>query len=203
MRRKVLYLGLDSTRFKTEGELVHCPLIRTRLIPPNAPMLREAERLFSSFTHILFTSRTTVGAVQTLFPHYPWKECTLLAIGRATSELLPHALLAPAATAEGVVELLKTLSIGSLFYPHSESARPVIRHFLEGAATPHYACTLYQTLPVEEPPPLDLASFSEIIFTSPSTVQAFHRLFGTPPKGVTCTPIGPITREALAGIIKI
>jgi uroporphyrinogen-III synthase len=43
----------------------------------------------------------------------------------------------------------------------------------------------------------NLAAFDEIVFTSPSTIEAFLAIFGALPRDKILTPVGPVTEAAL------
>ena len=57
--------------------------------------------------------------------------------------------------------------------------------------------TAYRTLPVADPVPVDLTALAAVLFTSPSTVHAFRRLYGpAPPPALNLWCRGPLTRAA-------
>ncbi|HSX26625.1 MAG TPA: uroporphyrinogen-III synthase, partial [Chlamydiales bacterium] len=161
------------------------------------PQYQQALTLWPQFSHVIFTSQTSV--------HY-WplslQNKIILAIGEATARAIQQRnatpLLAPAATQEGVIALLKTLHPTFLFLPHSRRARPHLAHFLQQQNIHHFLLPLYDTHFQKPEPVPDLNAFDEIIFTSPSTVEGFLRIYGHLPKDKKLTPIGPITMEALS-----
>lgn len=107
-------------------------------------------------------------------------------------------LIAPCATQEGVIELVSHLQ-GHFFLPHSKLARPNLVEYFQANKIPFFALELYTTeFQCPEPIP-NLEEFDEIVFTSPSTVEGFLRIYKTLPKSKKLTPIGPITQEALSG----
>lgn len=187
----ILYLGLDPSRYVHEGTLVHYPIIRTI---PVQELDAAAKQFLSTATHFLFTSRT---AVQHWFKLSSiCKES--LAIGPATAAALQERgfspQIAPVATQEGMVQMLHHLPTARFFWPRSSGARPFLANFLG----PRVQCfDLYKTVAHCTLPLPDLAQFDEIVFTSPSTVEAFIALFGALPRDKKLTPIGPVTRSAL------
>lgn len=58
-------------------------------------------------------------------------------------------------------------------------------------------CDLYDTKLNEEFNIGSLDAFSEIVFTSPSTVLAFYRRYSSIPSSIKISAIGPITQAAL------
>lgn len=126
-----------------------------------------------------------------------------IAIGPGTAALLRERgvepLVAKEATQEGVAELLSSLSWKEAFllYPHAEKSRPFLRRFLEEQQISHAAFVLYKTLFQAPEPWPDFSQYSELIFTSPSTVDAFLHFFKTFPRHCLLTPIGPVTKRYL------
>lgn len=182
---KTLYLGLNP-----KPNTYHYPVIRTHFCGDLQPALQ----LWPQFTHIIFTSQTTV--------HYwpgPWDKI-LLAIGPATAAALQtrglKSLLAPEATQEGVIELIKDMD-GYFFLPRSRLARSSLTDYMRERGIRHFVLDLYDTVFQKLEPVPNLADFDEIVFTSPSTVEGFLRIYGEFPKGKNLTAIGPITERVL------
>lgn len=190
MKKRVLYLGLDPSRFITDGIVTHYPVIK--IVPRDLPALD-----FTLFDTIIFTSRSSV---KILAPHLKCP-ATMIAVGKATAALLKEfgfsCLLPENETAEGVVDILKSINIKNALYLHSSRARDVIGRYLKinnitCVQAPLYDTVIQQTVPI---PSLDL--FDEIVFTSPSTVDAFLEIFKQLPQNKILTPIGPITKRQL------
>jgi uroporphyrinogen-III synthase len=201
--KRILYLGLDPTRYPVEGNLVHFPMIETVA----RPFQGDVKIFFDNLplaTHVIVTSRT----VATLFCEYAekagadFKKKVFLAIGEATGEILQqkgiHSQIASEHTGEGIVELLsKTLSPSyHIYYPHSAIARSIIKNYLETHRIPFTSLALYDTYPRSIPLP-DLDQFDQIVFTSPSTVHAFFASTQKIPPYTKCIAIGPITQQAI------
>lgn len=194
----VLYLGLDPSRFPRKKDLFHYPVIRTEKIFSDE--LMQALLLFPQFTHVIFTSITAV--------RYWRQESTLegkiiVAVGKATAEELRKdgyfPVIAKEEMQEGVIALLKTMDMGEsfLFLPRSKKARPLLAKYLQQENRRFFALDLYDTVfQKPEPAPL-LENVEEIVFTSPSTVDGFLKIYGSLPKNIKLTSIGPITNEYL------
>ena len=182
---KILYLGL-----RPKKGTIHYPVIHTK----RCPLFEEVFIHYDLCTHMVFTSRTAV-----FYWEGPWsKPC--IAISEETAKELQRKgvkpLIAPWATQEGVMHLLSQIK-GFFFLPQSQRARKDLQMFLREKKIPHYAFALYETHFQQLEPVPNLEEFDEIVFTSPSTVEGFLRIFKTFPKGKRFQAIGPITQRAL------
>lgn len=129
----------------------------------------------------------------------------MICVGKKTAEELSKQdfkahLIAEEETSEGIVEELKKLSFSQppfFLWPHSALSRPIIKDFLENSTIPFKECILYDTKPHKMEPIPSFSSIDEIIFTSPSCVDAFLEIFGPLPQNKILTPIGPITKKRL------
>jgi uroporphyrinogen-III synthase len=209
MPKRILYLGLDPTHYQGQGEITHWPIIQIFPRPLSEPTVYQALRHFEHYSHILVTSKSTVAILHEYLPqlgiHLPiWANKTTLAIGQVTAKSLQACGITPAQiaqeeTAEGMIQMLKQLplELAHVFWPHSAQARPLIKNFLVTHLIRHTTCILYEPrLQISEILP-DLESFDEIVFTSPSTVEAFLQIFKTMPFHIQAIAIGPITAHAL------
>jgi uroporphyrinogen-III synthase len=190
----VLYLGLDPSHFFTDRPLIHYPVITLVARVVSDP---EVQQALAQATHILFTSQ---HAVRFFFEQFRIGQQILIAIGKATAQALPApAWVASEETQEGLVELLKGKHLDEAYFllPRSSRSRPVLTHFFQQAGIRHYAFDLYDTILHQPGPPPDLAAIDEIVFTSPSTVEGFLRIFGPLPKDKKLRAIGPITQAAI------
>lgn len=187
---RILYLGL-----RPKAGTFHYPVIRTEFCAE----LSEAFELWPQFSHVIFTSQTTVE----YWPG-PWDK-QVIAIGDATANAMrrrgARPLIAPFATQEGVIELIKNIK-GYFFIPRSRLARSLLTDFLEEKKIPFYALDLYDTRFQKLEPVPNLDDFDEIVFTSPSTVEGFLRIYGRLPKGKKLSSIGPVTERALKKVEK-
>lgn len=196
---RILYLGTDPSRYVHTGELVHYPVIRT--VPKKGldeALLKEAE----GCTHWLFTSPNGVRYWFSLNLSLTYD--VTLAIGDATAAMLLErgiaARLAPVATQEGVIALLETMDLqdARIGWPRSSQARPVLENYCKKQRIPLLAIDLYEPVAQRLEPVPDLRLFDAIVFTSPSTVDAFLAIFGGIPRDKRIIPIGPVTLERLS-----
>lgn len=193
MSNKILYLGVDPSRYLHTGELIHYPVIRT--IPIEA-LDETTQQIWPRVTHLVFTSPS---AVKHWTGFASCEQKAVIAIGPATASLLRNPLIAPFATQEGVIALLETLELSEAYFllPRSSRARPLLTEYLQRRGVGFLALDLYQTIPHNPGP---LPAFDEIVFTSPSTVEAFLQLHGCIPRDKKITAIGPVTKNALPKI---
>lgn len=201
--KRTLYLGVDPSHFSAQGHLIHYPVIK--IVP--RPLCAEMRRVFANlhlYTHLIFTSK---HAVQLFFQH---AECSQLsgalsiAVGRITALHLQrmgvHApILAQEQTQEGIVQLLLQLDLAGahLLLPRSARSRPVLTRCLQDRGVRYDVCELYDTQPQKPTPVPNLDRIDEIVFTSPSTVDAFFRIYDHLPAHVRPLAVGPVTQQAL------
>lgn len=214
MRRQILYLGLNPDSYKKErekeGEITHCPLIQIIPEDPGDPSLRQALSQFSLYTHVLITSQTTIKILVDYLPLFgyslqEWGKKTTVVVGKSSARQLVECglkqfVVAKEETAEGMVAQLEELDRSPdhfFFWPHSKLSRPVIRDFLLRHQLSYAECLLYDTKPLIPTPLPCLEKFDEIVFTSPSTVDAFVTIFGSFLPHHTLTPLGPVTAHYL------
>lgn len=215
--KTILYLGTDPTQFesqgRSDGHLIHYPVIKIVPRPLDEPELKQAFDDLDAYTHLIFTSK---NAVKIFFSHLAslnkpidtLKEKRIIAIGLVTAAHLsaqgcPATDISTEETQEGVVKLLNTMDLDDayLFLPRSSLSRPILANFFKERELRYQACDLYDTVSHCIQPKPDLDQIDEIIFTSPSTVQAFLEIFGALPKGKKCLAIGPITEQTLLSAV--
>ncbi len=166
---------------------VHYPVIYT----VRCPLVAFPD--WHLFTHIIFTSQTAVE----YWPG-PWDK-QILAIGNETAQKLREKglepVVAPEATQEGI---MKIVGEGYYFIPRSKRARGDLDEYMRARGIRFQAFDLYETHFQKPLPVPDLNEFDEVIFTSPSTVEGFLRIFGKFPEGKKLTAIGPITSREIS-----
>lgn len=195
-KNKIIYFGLDPTDFIYEGELTHHPLIR---ICPRSVCLDQAK----SCSHILFTSKSCVSLFFDQVAAELLTQKTVLAVGKKTAEAIKkrgikEVLFAKKECQEGVIEMMEFLNLqkAHLFFPHSSLSRPLLVEYLTKKNICFTEVILYD-IEINKVQIPNLNSFDEFVFTSPSTVEAFHTLFGPLPRGKKLKAIGPVTQKAI------
>ncbi len=206
--KKILYLGTDPTFFKGDGEVIHYPMIR--LVPRSIqdPIIQTMLTDIEFFTHLLFTSKNAVRFFLHLLalgniPKDILQQKQCICVGKVTAHHLEKegiipAIVAKEETQEGVIAELEEIDLASAYvcFPRSSLSRPSLVAFFVKSQIRFLVCTIYDTVPYCKGPRPHLDTIEEIVFTSPSTVEAFFQVFGMPPSHVQCACIGPITEKA-------
>lgn len=209
--KTILYLGLDvPPDLALKGKIIHYPIIRILPIPKENLEIQSAFTAFDQYTHLIFTSKT---AVSIFFDYAPYfginidniRQKSLVAVGQKTAGKIYQycsktPIIAAQETAEGIIDIFEgqDLKTAYFFWPRSALSRPIISDWLQSKNIKYCACIFYQTVNHSPLPLPDITQFDEIIFTSPSTIDAFISTFGTLPKNKILTCIGPITQAHLA-----
>lgn len=208
-KKSILYLGLNPSHYQKERPMVHCPVIK---IVPRAKESLEIQEVFSNideYSHIIFTSKNGVriffDCMETFGqPREKLKSKVIIAVGRITALVLEKEKISVDFVAgnecqEGIIDILSEIDLegANILLPRSSIARPLLSEYLVRQEIKHKICPLYDTIthrPNELP---DLKDVGEVIFTSPSTVDAFFEIFDRVPEDIQLTALGPITRDAL------
>jgi len=194
IKPKYLVTGTQKEHYEQIGTVIHQPLISIDAIWPNKPLENEISQL-NQYDWLFFTSRYTVNfffeALQKL-----GKDARALAglkiasVGRVTSaELKLHGILPEVqAEEESSVGLLKQfeshqISHGKLFIPRSDIGLPVLPEGMRQLGWEVNTVSVYHNTYPENLHPLDLSDISNIVFSSPSCVTNFLRLYGHFPEG--------------------
>lgn len=211
--KQILYLGLDPTYYQANGQITHWPIIQIVPRPLTDLTLYQVLKEFACYSHVIVTSKSTVVILKDYLSQMgisldTWAAKTTLAVGKITAKHLYACGITPAKiaqeeTAEGLVRELEQLSLDKahVFWPHSAQARSVIKDFLIDHHICHTTCALYDSKPCLPNVLPDLELFDELVFTSPSTVEAFLTIFKQFPKHACLTPLGPITASYLENLL--
>lgn len=194
--QKPVYLitGTQTEHYGQIGTVIHQPLINIEAILSNPELEVELNRL-NTFDWLFFTSRYTVNfffeALERL-----GKDTRHLAglkiasVGRITSkELKIHGINPDVqATEESSVGLLKyfeenEISAGKVFLPRSDIGLPVLPEGLKKLGWEVKTVAVYHNTYPENLKTLDLTNIPNIVFSSPSCVTNFLRLYGSFPEG--------------------
>ncbi|EFB40352.1 MULTISPECIES: uroporphyrinogen-III synthase [Parachlamydia] len=206
---RILYLGLKIPK-ALYRQAIHCPIIK---IAPRAffePDIIQAFSRFSDYTHLILTSQTAVqlfleAAIFFQINADVINTKKIVAVGKKTAaELAKHRFSADFVpleeTAEGIRDLFANWDRTSLyvFWPHSALSRPLLTDYWKQNGIKHTDCVLYDTFTNHEVTLPDLSTIDEIVFTSPSTVDAFLERYYHIPRDKKLTFIGPVTAARLA-----
>jgi uroporphyrinogen-III synthase len=196
--KKILYLGTDPSHFSYEGEIVHYPVIR--LVPKKFPHIYAKQA-----THLLFTSKNSVHFFLNELCPLPHQK--IIAIGKITARTLSEKQFSPSIipekeTQEGLIARLEMEDMRdwNVFYPRSSKARPNLFNYFLKKGIFCTAWDLYDPIFQKLEPVPSLEDFDAVVFTSPSTVEGFFRIFSR--LTIAAIASGPITAEALRKYFK-
>lgn len=207
--KTALYLGTDPSYYVSESKIIHYPIIQ--IIPKELsdPKLHQVLLQLVDYTHIILTSKNAVlvffKLVRLVHQDLTFlKKLNFFCIGDVTAHHLAlegfsPSVIAQIQTQEGLIKELGAFDLNRAFilYPRSSISRNVLAEYFISNGIKHTLCDLYDTIPATREPDFDFSEVDEIIFTSPSTVEAFFLKFGFIPLDKKLITVGPITAEAL------
>ena len=202
--KRILFTGLSGERFFTKGTYFHLPLIK---IEPMEDYEEFDNYLgsISKFDWIVFTSRygveyffkrlRTIGCDSRML-----NDVRIAAIGNSTRRrLLDFGILADLVprkeSSEGLVENFRKLDLKGkkIFLPRSDISDKGLQKAFEELKAEVTTSLAYRNVMPENLPDLDLNFFTEIMFTSPSTVRNFRDRYKEVPENVKIRCIGNVT----------
>ncbi len=191
-RPTYLVTGTQKEHYDKIGRVIHQPLIIIEAISPNPGLETELNRL-DSYDWLFFTSRYTVKFFFEALEN-SGKDTRYLAklkiasVGKITSQELKLHGITPDVQAEeeSSVGLLKNFernnfTVGKVFIPRSDIGLSVLPDGLKKLGWKVSTVKVYHNTYPENLKPLDLTNIPNIVFSSPSCVTNFLRLYGTFP----------------------
>ncbi len=193
-----LYTGLTSP----DANYIHTPLIEIVSVDDDT-QLRRAIADIDSYDYVLFTSRYAakyVGALSVMHTR-------IVSIGRTTTKALHQIGVEEVDEVEednsyGVVSWFSSQSRGRVLIPRSNLALPIIPEGLRQLGFEVDCVTAYINRMPEHPKKVNLDEIDRIVFTSPSTIDNFIRIYGALPEKKELVTRGPITEQHLQTILK-
>jgi hydroxymethylbilane synthase len=209
IRPSALYLGLNPPQDDLTTKFLPFPIIK--IVPRSfeSSTIKEVFLNLAKATHVIFTSQSTVSIFFDALNIYGIPISVLngkktIAIGEKTATCLAQkgvmADLTPKIdTTEGIICDLDKLDLHHprFFWPHSSLSRPLLKEYFNLKQFAFDEAILYDTIPSLPGTLPSLDDFEQIIFTSPSTVDAFLKFFGSFPQDKTLKAIGPVTAKYL------
>lgn len=194
---KTLYTGIVCP----DPTFVHMPLIEIHPVDDEGPLL-QAKNEIEVYDYLLYTSRHAV----TYFP----PKCIhpiVVSIGSVTTEALRGAGAEGIRQVEhddsyGVVDWFSRQVRGRVLIPRSNLALSIIPDGLRNLGFDVTTVTAYENRTPENIEKVDLNQIDAIMFTSPSTIDNFIRLYGCLPTDKQLLTRGRITEKHLQGIIE-
>lgn len=204
---RILYLGIVLPEALKAKNVIHYPIIEIVSRSLDTKEIQETFSAIPEYTHLILTSQPATHLFfKNLLGFNFNREAVLkkqfICVGKATARTLEQYgiqahVVAREETAEGIVNELEQMDCKEtyFFWPHSAHSRPVITNFFKRQQIKYRECCLYDTRPKRHPHiHVDFAHVDEIVFTSPSTVDAFIEIFGPLPAHIRLTSIGPVTQ---------
>ena len=102
----------------------------------------------------------------------------------------------------GVVSWFEGQPRGWVLIPRSNLAKNIIPDGLQALGFTVKCVTAYVNVMPEHPQRINLDTIDQIVFTSPSTIDNFIKLYGHLPPGKKYLTRGVVTEERLKGIVK-
>lgn len=203
--KKVLFTGLSKERFFTDKTYIHLPMIKIVRLEDYSEFDNYLKRI-KDFHWIVFTSRYGVWyffeRLYTLgYDSRILNNIKIAAIGGSTKMKLQEFgiiadLVPKRESSEGLLCEFKNIEINQkrVFLPRSDISDKGIEDGLKRLGALVTACIAYRNVMPDALPDIDINSFDEIIFTSPSGVRNFIKRYGIP-RRVKISCIGDVTRK--------
>jgi len=206
-RKKILFFGLSPRRYFEDGIIFHLPLIEIKELEDYSEFDNELKKI-NEYDWIIFTSRFGVIHFFKRLFHLSYDtryiaNLKIAAIGSSTGNKLKRYGIIPdiipsKESSIGLIEEFKKIEIKykKIFLPRSDISDKNLKIELEKMGCYVKSIPCYRNVIPENIPNIDFSLFDEIIFTSPSTVRNFKKIFKKLPKiNIRC--IGEITEKAL------
>jgi uroporphyrinogen III methyltransferase/synthase len=188
------------------ADMLHTPLIEI------CPVEDESELIFSinklaKYDYLLFTSRYAVRywfeTLKKTGMNFEYiKGVQVVSIGNTTSQALQKEGIKNMMQPEiddsyGVIDFFKNRVPGKILIPRSDLALPIIPNGLRRLGYEVTTVVAYCNRCPKHPQKVDLQEIKKIIFTSPSTIDNFIRIYGQLPEKIELETRGRITEEYL------
>jgi uroporphyrinogen III methyltransferase/synthase len=206
--QNTLVTGTTSEEYAAHGRVVHTPLIKIQKRDGAAPVQILSERL-KTFDWIVFTSRYGVRYFfelldETGFDIRVLSSVRIASTGRTTTAELGRHHIRPDAesdtgSAEGLIRHFAESRLSGLhiLLPRSDRGLKQLPDALAALGHDVTDLPVYRNTPDEGAERVDLSRFHQIIFSSPSCVEAFRRLYGELPAETLLTARGKTTLNEL------
>jgi len=180
--------------------VIHHPLIRLEPYPQKVDSLQKVYDCSGIIITSKHGSQFFVEALRKAalpLPSLPFF-CIGKISAQKTKELFSASsiIIAQKETQEGLVETICKEAPRSLFWPRSSKARTHITATLLQKGITVIDLSLYEPVPIDNPP--SLSGIDEVLFTCPSSVDAFFAVVFRESLGtIKLRAIGPITEKRL------
>lgn len=191
----VLYTGAVCPN----SSYIHTPLIEIIGVDDDM-LLRSAAKRLQEFDYLLFTSRFAVK--YWILSNGGFDIENVVSIGAKTSEALRNAGVKNIKQTEkddsfGVIDWFSAQKKGRVLIPRSNIALPIIPEGLKALGFEVETVTAYKNQMPTNAQKVSLEKIDKIIFTSPSTVDNFVKLYGGIPNEKILETRGVVTEKRL------
>lgn len=207
--KTVLFLGTHPEGYRSLGQLIHWPMIKISPVVFNRQKKGELFRAFEKSSIVLLTSEYAVEHLLRLLKGLKGherliREKDFVVIGGHTAQALLDKgihpkVIASEETSEGMfAELKKRMALQNreIFFPRSSLPNPYLKDALTKAGARVHQFTIYRNEKTSKRPLPDL-DIHTVVFTSPSTVDAFIKDYGEIPSSWDVLCKGPASQRAL------
>ena len=206
INKRIWFTGLSRERFFLPGNYFHLPLIKIEPME-NYDELDGYIRRIREFAWIVFTSRYGVkyffrrlNSLEFDSRHIAGRK--IAAIGKSTENMLLNFgvrpdLIPELESSRGLIREFKNIDLRGkqIFLPRSDISDKGLGEALKEQGARVWSSFAYRNRMPDNLPDLDLNSFDQVIFTSPSTVRNFIERYKRLPAKVKVRCIGAVTRE--------
>ncbi|MFZ5799943.1 MAG: bifunctional uroporphyrinogen-III C-methyltransferase/uroporphyrinogen-III synthase, partial [Candidatus Omnitrophota bacterium] len=204
--KRILFTGLSQKRSFLKGNYFHLPLVK--IVPLDNYRRFDNYLLYiRQFDWLVFASRY---GVEYFFKRLNYvgldsrflRGMKIAAVGASTARRLrDYGIIADLAPKEessaGLLKVFAKMDMKykKIFLPRSNLADKGLTEGFKNLGCQVTSVVAYKNVMPAHLPDINLESFNEIMFTSPSTVRNFLKQYGRPPKAVKISCIGAVTRQ--------
>lgn len=188
IKPRILVTGTDAEKYKHLGKVIHFPVIELRPLESYS----EFDEILSkvkAYDWIIFTSRFSVyyffNRLKKLCKDTRYiSSCRIISIGNSTTEKLSEYGIAPDLqprneSSMGIVQLIKNENIRrrKILIPRSDLALNTLPGKLKEAGNDVTTVIIYRNVLPEKVNKIDLYEVDTVVFTSPSCVRNFKKIY--------------------------
>lgn len=195
-------------------EYIHTPLIEIVPVKDDSQLRNALSQWYDdkseNIRYLLFTSRYAVKYwslnLDGRDPQHVMPNKKVVSIGATTTQALVDAGFLNVEQVEvdnsyGVIDWFANREKGPVLIPRSNLALPLIPEGLQDLGFQVTTVTAYENKMPSNPKKVDLSKISRIIFTSPSTIDNFVKLYGYLPTDKELKTRGVVTEKHLMEIL--
>ena len=193
--KPTLYVGTLPPLEKRKANYTYTPLIDIHIM--------VQKRIQKEADYWLFTSQYSVAALAKALPYRG--SAKVISIGPTTTEALNRhgvkdVIQVEKDTRYGIIEWFQQgqkSKQSKILYPHSDLSPKELEEKLTELGYEVTSLTAYHNVMPEHPRRVNLHHFKRIVFTSPSTIDNFIKLYGKLPENTEFITRGPVTQAQL------